>query len=81
MIQPVRHDWPAIIRELEAAGITQYKLAVMMHRQIGWVQRIAQGQQPKHYEGEMLLSIHAEYVPRETFKNEPFRTQMLVTSA
>lgn len=71
MTEPERRDFAKVIAEIGAAGVTAYKLSVMMHRQIGWVQRIIKGQEPKHYEGVMLLMIHAEYVKRETFENEP----------
>jgi hypothetical protein len=68
-----RTDFKQVIAEIRSAGITHYKLGLMMHRQISWVDRIAKGQEPKHYEGEMLLMIRDEYAPRETFKNEPSR--------
>ena len=80
MNAPEPVDFKKVIAEIEAAGITHYKLALMMHRQISWVDRIGRGQQPKHYEGEMLLMIRAEYVPRETFKNEPCDLQIVKQS-
>lgn len=50
-------DWPKIIAEIEASGITTYKLSLMVHRQFGMIQRWKDGQEPKHHEGVMLLTI------------------------
>lgn len=61
--QPI--DFKKIIAELEAVGVTVHKISLMMHRQWAKVDRWKHGQQPKHYEGQMLLSIHAEYVHYE----------------
>ena len=71
MTEPARRDWPQIIRDLEAAGVTLWKISILMHRQFGMIQRWRDGQEPRHYEGEMLLAIYAEYVPCETFENKP----------
>ena len=60
--EPERHDWKKVIAEIEAAGITTHKLATMLHRQYNQVARWKNGSEPKHYEGEMLLIIHREYV-------------------
>lgn len=40
-------------------------LCKMLHREHIQVQRWIDGSEPRHHEGEMLLAIHAEYVPRE----------------
>lgn len=58
MTEPI--DFKQIIAEIEAAGYTPHKLASRMRRQFAWVQRIKAGQEPKHYEGEMLLAILAD---------------------
>lgn len=76
-----RHDWPQIIRDLEARGVTIHTISKMMRRQFVQVQRWLNGVEPKHYEGEMLLLIHAEYVPRETLQNEVAQQQKATTSA
>ena len=94
MTEPERIDFKQIIEEIEGAGIGHYKLSVMMRRQIGWVQRVAAGQEPKHYEGQMLLMIHEEVVqklrritqkladvPRETFETEPSQLHKDMMSA
>ncbi len=60
--EPVRYDFRQIIAELEAAGVTRYKLALMMHRQMTQVERWANGSEPRHYEGQMLLQIHGEVI-------------------
>ncbi len=62
MSEPEKVDFAKIIAEIEAAGITAYKLACMLRRQINQVKRWKAGSEPKHYEGEMLLLIHAEFV-------------------
>lgn len=91
MTEPERIDFKVIIADIEKAGITPYKLSLMMHRQFGWVQRIQEGQEPKFYEGQMLLAIHAdtaqkiqamiENVKRETFKNKPNESDIANVSA
>jgi hypothetical protein len=63
---PIKIDFPKVIAEIESAGITPYKISLMMHRRVDIVIRWKKGQEPKHYEGQMLLMIHAEYVSRET---------------
>lgn len=62
MTEPQRIDFRPIIADIIAAGISRYKIACMMHRQVGQIQRWEAGVEPKHYEGEMLLMIHTEYV-------------------
>jgi hypothetical protein len=86
MTEPERIDFTKIIAEIESAGITPYKISLMMHRQFGWVQRIQDGQEPKFYEGCMLLEIHRdtagkiqamiEKVERETFESKPNETHI-----
>jgi hypothetical protein len=65
--EPERVDFAKLIADLEAAGITLYKISLMVHRHFKQVQRWKNGSEPKHYEGEMLRLIHREFVvPRET---------------
>lgn len=65
MTDPIRHNWPQIIRELEAAGYTTYKIALCIGRANGnrvvenWRDN-PQSPGPRHYEGELLLALHAE---------------------
>lgn len=68
MTDPARTDFAKIIADLNAAGVTNHTIAKMMHRQFVQVQRWAAGAEPRHYEGAMLLALHAEYVPRETLQ-------------
>lgn len=72
MTEPKRHDWPVIIAEiLEAFRIHHPRrsplntLCKMIHREHIQVQRWIDGSEPRHFEGEMLLTIHREYVSRE----------------
>lgn len=70
MTDPKREEWPRIIAELEAVGITPYKLGTMLRPpcQIGQVKRWADpelwahGTEPSHWIGEQIRMIHAEYV-------------------
>ena len=62
MQDPAPVDFKQVIADIEAAGITTHKLATMMHRQYTQVKRWRSGSEPKYYEGQMLLMIHAEYV-------------------
>lgn len=55
-----KHDWPKIIKEIEASGITLYKLASMLGKQLVQVQRWRDGSEPRHHEGEMLLRVLAD---------------------
>ena len=57
-----RTDFRKLIAELEAAGVSMYKIATMMHRQYIQVQRWKEGAEPRHHEGEMLREIHREFV-------------------
>lgn len=81
MTDPIRHNWPQIIRDLEAAGLTLHTISKMMRRQYVQVQRWLDGTEPKHYEGELLLLIHAEHVSRETLQNEVAQSQTSENSA
>lgn len=60
-LEPPRLDFAQLIADLDRVGITPYKLATMMHRQLIQVQRWMDGSEPRHYEGEMLRAIHARY--------------------
>ena len=71
MNAPERIDFSKIIDDLESWGVSLYKISLLMHRQFVQVQRWKRGVVPKHYEGEMLLLIHRECVPRETLQSEP----------
>jgi hypothetical protein len=68
--EPEPVDFAKVIAELEAAGLSLYKISVLMHRQYVQVQRWSKGVAPKHYEGQMLLMIHGSTVSRETLQSE-----------
>ena len=61
MTLPPERDFKLIIAEIEASGVTLYKLSLMIGKQLHLVRRWKFGAKPKHHEGEALLSIHAEY--------------------
>lgn len=69
---PTTHDWPRIIAEIihalehehpNRSGL--HALHKMIHREHNQIRRWLDGSEPRHYEGEMLLLIYAEYVLRE----------------
>ena len=65
---PEKIDFPQIIADIEASGRTLYFIAKLMRRQYTQIKRMKNGGTVAHYEGEMLLAIHKEYVKvsRET---------------
>lgn len=62
LTDPERIDFTKIIAEIEAAGVTPYKLSVMLHRQMTQINRWKAGSEPRYYEGLMLVEIHREFV-------------------
>ena len=66
MVETVRRDWPKLIAELEAAGITVYKISLIIQRPYFVVKRWKSGAEPRHYEGEALLALHSEYIQNKT---------------
>lgn len=76
-----RHDFRKIIAEIEESGVTLYKLALMMHRQYVQIQRIKETGRCQHYEGEMLLEIHREIVPRVSLQIVPRPQAIMMQSA
>lgn len=69
MTDPQREDWAKLIAELKAHGVSAYKLSQMLGVQLFQVQRWIAGSEPKHFIGERIRSIHAEYVSRETLNS------------
>ena len=69
MTDPTREDWPRLIAELEAAGISRYKLAQMLkpacqlHQVSRWASRELweNGTEPSHWLGEQIRSIHTTF--------------------
>lgn len=67
LTEPQRIDFTVIIAEIEAAGVTPYKLSVMMHRKWDKIMRWKEGtSEPAYYEGCMLLAIFHDVAPRGT---------------
>lgn len=71
-MKPAKHDWPQIIREIIQALEDErprlsglHTLTKLMHREHVQITRWLNGREPRHYEGEMLLTIHKEIVSRE----------------
>ena len=65
MAEVERYDWPKIIGEIP---LSHYKISVMVGVQRNQIKRWAAGigRGPLHYEGQKIISLHAEYVSRET---------------
>lgn len=65
MTEPHRHDWPRIIAEIEASGVSLWKLALMAHVHMHTMQSWAAGKtEPRHSVGEWLLEFHVELVQK-----------------
>lgn len=60
MAETQRRDWPKIISEIEATGMTTWKIAQMLYKDATTVKNWKAGGEPKHVDGERLLAIHAE---------------------
>ena len=58
------HDWPRIIAEIEASGLSPYKLALQLGVDPTTVRHWQADGEPKHINGTELLRIHAERVEK-----------------
>lgn len=63
MPEPIRYDFRKIIADLEAAGITIHKIALMCRRRFGTVQHWKKTGRLEHYDGQKLVIMHAEFCP------------------
>lgn len=75
LTEPERIDFKAVITDIERMGKSLYYIAKLMRRQYVQVQRWQAGGSIEHYEGQMLLAIHADVkmdyekiVKRETLR-------------
>ena len=59
-------DWPKLIRELESAGVSIYKLSLMVGAYVKQVQRWQRGVEPKHSAAKRLIKLHRELVSKRT---------------
>lgn len=58
------HDWPRMISDLRASGLTDYKIAhIVGYEHPKEIQAIAEGRIPRHDIGELLISLHAMVCP------------------
>lgn len=69
MTDPQRRDWLKLLAEIKAGyaaregkPLTTYKLGLMLHMHHTSVEFLLAGTEPKHFVGEMILALHAEYV-------------------
>jgi hypothetical protein len=72
MIEPARRNWPAIIAEIMAWSerpdghrLTPYKLSVLLgcDKKTIAAYMTHDGPEPRHWQGELLLALHARYRP------------------
>lgn len=70
MVKPAHRNWPRIIAEIKSGygvhhrkRLSNYKLGLIIGRDEGTVRGWSEGTQPKHFDGELLLQLHAEYSP------------------
>ena len=68
MTEPAREDWPRLIAELEAAGITLHAQSKMIPCQFIQLQRLKAGAEPKYFIGDRLKQMHRDLVPHETLR-------------
>lgn len=74
MIEPQQRDWRIIVAQvLEWANLTQYKLSVLLSVDKKTVAGYLEGVQPRHWQGELLLALHARYRPKPAA--EPMRRE------
>lgn len=60
-----RPDFPGIIRDLNAAGLSCYKIGLACRAQTFTVQRWRNGSEPKHSQGVELINLHRLIVGKE----------------
>lgn len=56
-----RKHTQTLIEDLERAGITLYKMALLCHRQFNTVKNWKATGRMEHYDGELLRALHSEY--------------------
>lgn len=67
-------EWPKLIGELNAAGITPYKLTQMLNEsgcrcQFVQIQRLMNGGRAEYHIGTLIKRFHSQYaVPHETLR-------------
>lgn len=60
--RPHSRDWPGIIAELEAAGVSNSELARLLNVTRSAVFHwLRSGREPSYYYGEKILQIHARH--------------------
>lgn len=64
----VRRDWPRLIAECEAAGLSLWKIGQCIGLQVTQVERLKAGSEPKHSAGELLLALHDVIVTNVSIK-------------
>lgn len=61
MTEPQRLDFKTMIAELQAAGVTLYKIALMCRRQFNTVKHWKATGRLEWYDGEKIRIMHAHY--------------------
>lgn len=65
----MKPDWPKMLADLEAVGISDYKIALALGLQLLQIQRIKQGTEPKYSTGELLIAFHDVMVTNVTISS------------
>lgn len=66
MTEPARHDWAKLLQEIMHGGnFSSYKLRTMLFMDYRQFTRLLEGKtEPRHWEGEWILTLHREYGPK-----------------
>lgn len=77
MTDPARHDWQRLIAEIEAGyfayhgkRLSNYRLGRLAEMDANGMKRLKETAhaQPRHYEGVLLLKLHAQYAGQSCTK-------------
>lgn len=56
-----REDWFRLLTDLQRAGISHAKVAVILDVSLGTLDGWKRGSEPRHCTGEALKALHAEH--------------------
>lgn len=65
-IYPARMPWVQILKDLHAAGCTNYRIAAIFGTTVSSVDRWENGSEPRHSYGTALLELHEQICPNLT---------------
>ena len=67
-IYPIKMPWPEILADLNSAGCTRYRIAIILGVGQSTVQGWEDGSDPRHAMGQAILALHAQICPLATEK-------------